>query len=318
MRGAPVAGLILTALAVLVVGCVPARRPPPALAAIAPPVSWRDAPAGDGAIDPHWWRAYGDDDLDALVDAALARNTDVLTAIAVVEHSRAATRIARADALPNISALGNAQVAGQSGGAMDTPIEVTETLEGGALLTWQIDLFGRVRALTEAARPKAVVIGAFRDVEECADRHDPARRATDRPTRADRNCAAVDRRSAGPLPRGLYGFPQRAGCAAHAVYCATGGDHRLVGSIVEHRGTRRRAGRGLAKRCAGADRRQHRVSAPLNAGRAGRSDATNTPDQDRIVPNAVAHLASSASIVCALFSTWSPGLKRPSSLTCWV
>ena len=162
-------GAAVAALALIVAGCVPATRPTPGAARIAPPVSWRDAPVvADGAIDPRWWRAYGDPLLDQAVDQALARNTEVLSAVANVEAARAQARIARAELFPSVQAVGDAQ-AGQSA---PTPprksAPVTDTFQVGGLAMWEVDLFGRVRALTRAARQRYVASQADRDAAALA------------------------------------------------------------------------------------------------------------------------------------------------------
>ena len=149
-RWLPVAVLVLTA------ACVPSLRPAPRAAAVAPPLSWRDTPVGLGEIDPRWWRGFGDPALDGVVERALARNTDVLTAIAVVDQARANVRLARSALLPTLDADGSATRSKQGGPA-------TTTLTGTIDASWEIDLFGRLRALDRAARRSYVASQADRD-----------------------------------------------------------------------------------------------------------------------------------------------------------
>ena len=136
--------------------CVPSLRPAPPAAIVAPPLSWRDAPAGAGEIDPRWWRSFANPALGGLVERALARNTDVLTAIATVDQARAAARLARSALLPTLDADGSANRSKQAG-------STATALTGGLEASWELDLFGRLRALDRAARRDYVASQADRD-----------------------------------------------------------------------------------------------------------------------------------------------------------
>lgn len=140
--------------------CVPADRPAPALAAVSPPASWRDAPIGNVTIDPHWWTAFGDPELNRIVEAALARNTDVLTAISRVEEAEADVRLARAAMRPMLDGSLGAQrsrTLGDLGPAASTAIQPE------LQLSWQADLFGRLSAQRRAARLQYIATQADRD-----------------------------------------------------------------------------------------------------------------------------------------------------------
>ena len=141
--------------------CVPSLRPTPPAAAVAPPLSWRDSPVGVGKIDPRWWRSFGDPVLDGVVERALARNTDVLSAIAVVDQARAAARLARSALLPTLDAVGSATRSKQAG-------PTTTTLTGALDASWEVDLFGRLQALDRAARRDYVASQADRDATALA------------------------------------------------------------------------------------------------------------------------------------------------------
>src|SRR5262245_13957063 len=73
------------AVALLVSACaVPERLPPE------PPTL--ELPAGAATnvtITPDWWRRFGDPQIDALVDEALAHNRDLARAMARIDESRA-------------------------------------------------------------------------------------------------------------------------------------------------------------------------------------------------------------------------------------
>lgn len=95
---------------------------------------------------PTWWRAFGDPELDALVDEALVANHDLRIATARVDEFAARVTSTHAAALP---AVGYGASAGRQ--------RVPGTGTGGtysALLSasWELDLWGRLRREDEAAR----------------------------------------------------------------------------------------------------------------------------------------------------------------------
>ena len=55
-----------------------------------------------------WWDLLKDDQLQKLVNTALAENNDLLKAVATVEEFQARAWVAKSDFLPNVTASGNA------------------------------------------------------------------------------------------------------------------------------------------------------------------------------------------------------------------
>lgn len=95
--------------------------------------------------DVGWRDFFTDPKLDALVETALANNRDLRVAALNVERARNQYRIQRADRLPTLG--GSAQME-RSGGDLPT----TEVYTAGVgLSAFELDLFGRVRNLSEAA-----------------------------------------------------------------------------------------------------------------------------------------------------------------------
>jgi len=106
--------------------------------------------------DVEWWKQFGDATLDGLIAEALANNKDVQIAAANVEQAAGVLTTTRAPLFPQIGYDG-------SGGkyrfsengttdlatGIDNPTDVYQVLAGAS---WEIDLWGRVRRLTEAAR----------------------------------------------------------------------------------------------------------------------------------------------------------------------
>jgi len=152
----PARYFILLAPVLWLCACLPADPPPPASAVVAPPAAWRDTPSNNGTVDPAWWQAFGDPALTRLIEAALARNTDVLTAAARVEEVAADVRLARSALLPSLDAVGAAQRSRSLG-------TTSTALQPEFQLSWQVDLFGRLSRLTEAARQQYVASQADRD-----------------------------------------------------------------------------------------------------------------------------------------------------------
>ncbi|MEO8755366.1 MAG: TolC family protein, partial [Casimicrobiaceae bacterium] len=106
------------------------------------PAGWRTT-TGEAAslADLAWWTLYQDPELQQLIRIALAENNDLAIAVQRVEEARARYGMDRAKLFPQI-------------GAQATNINSTSIGSYGFLvgLSWEIDLFGRLRALTEAAQ----------------------------------------------------------------------------------------------------------------------------------------------------------------------
>lgn len=142
-------------------GCMPALRPLPPAAGVEVPAQWRDGGGDTGAqIDAQWWRGFGDPALAALVEAALARNTDLLAAAARVDEARANWRAADAADMPAVNgAVGvSAQRALGAFGMANTRAARPELQA-----SWEADLWGRLRQLTTAADLRYQASQAERD-----------------------------------------------------------------------------------------------------------------------------------------------------------
>jgi NodT family efflux transporter outer membrane factor (OMF) lipoprotein len=155
------AALALLALA----GCAAGpRQPPPAGPAI--PAAWRAGAAETGPIEADWWRRFGDPALTALVDRALANNTDIATAVARVAEARSNELAARAALLPTLGAgvgVERSRSIGALGGAV-----VQNAAQPQVQVGWEVDLFGRLAALREAARAGVAASESDRDATRLA------------------------------------------------------------------------------------------------------------------------------------------------------
>jgi multidrug efflux system outer membrane protein len=121
---------------------------PVTLAAVDPAVSAQPAPTA-------WWKAFGDPELDSLVDRALASNADVRIALARVSQARALFKDRELDRLPRVTtSAGYTRAKEQVVGA--GPDRVTlEQADVGFDAAWEIDLFGRVGHQVASARAEA-------------------------------------------------------------------------------------------------------------------------------------------------------------------
>ena len=86
--------------------------------------------------------------LRELVALALQNNRDLRVAVLSIEQSRAQYQIRRADQVPtiNAAATGNRQPAADGSGGISSAYTA-----GLAMASWEIDFFGRVASLKEAA-----------------------------------------------------------------------------------------------------------------------------------------------------------------------
>ena len=102
---------------------------------------------GEAPANLAWQRFFADARLRQLIELSLANNRDLRVAILNIEQARAQYRIARADRLPTVSAAvtGSRQTTGE-----DLPIQSVYQA-GLSVSAFELDFFGRVRNLSEAA-----------------------------------------------------------------------------------------------------------------------------------------------------------------------
>jgi outer membrane protein TolC len=122
---------------------------------LAPPPAYRFTAAPDQAqslADAPWFQIFDDPVLQALVKEALSGgNLDLRIAVARVEEARARAGIARSFLYPEVNATGGYGVRGAS--TTDDQDEGSTSQAGnlGFRLSWEIDLFGRLRRERDAA-----------------------------------------------------------------------------------------------------------------------------------------------------------------------
>ncbi|RQS21411.1 efflux transporter outer membrane subunit [Burkholderia sp. Bp8998] len=148
----------------LLSGCV-SLAPPDERAAAPIPASFPDpsADATPAAPVPEWQAYFVDARLRALIRQALANNRDVRAAVARVEQARAVYGIRGADQWPTIAA-GAAYARFRTPGGFLTPVPVIGQIYEVQLAEtqWEIDFWGRVRNLKEAALQRYLASDAAR------------------------------------------------------------------------------------------------------------------------------------------------------------
>ncbi len=126
--------------------------------AVAKPETFRGqatAEAGSFANAP-WWEAFQDPALKALIQQALRNNYDVAIAAARVQEARANLRVARSDLFPSLDydvRAGRARLPLGGLNLTDGTDHKTDDFFAGAMtMSWELDIWGRVRRANEAAR----------------------------------------------------------------------------------------------------------------------------------------------------------------------
>ncbi|CAB3767209.1 efflux transporter outer membrane subunit [Paraburkholderia humisilvae] len=147
---------ILVATTACVAGCI-AVGPDYSRPEVQVPATWRiDLPQAEEVANTTWWEQFDDPVLNDLIQTGLRDNLDVRVAAARVDQFIGLLRSARSQGLPQINYGANVSRNRTSEVGMpplSPALDPVFNLYQGALsASWQIDLFGRVRRLTEAAQ----------------------------------------------------------------------------------------------------------------------------------------------------------------------
>ncbi len=105
--------------------------------------------AQDSIINLEWFNMFGDPVLVQLIQSALTNNYDLKIAMARIEQAEAIYGIARADQLPAIGVSGGASRTDYSN--IPSSTAPVNSFTGLASVSWEIDLWGRVRHAKRAA-----------------------------------------------------------------------------------------------------------------------------------------------------------------------
>lgn len=147
--------LILPVMFVLV-GCAGLRPQAGSTARPALPATFdgMDAIETNAPALVRWWSQLRDEQLNALVDRAIASNRDVRTAVARIEESRARATLAGAASLLNVSAGGYLMRVNESDNGRLGVVEPDPVTERrlGFDASWELDLFGANARRKDAAQ----------------------------------------------------------------------------------------------------------------------------------------------------------------------
>lgn len=125
------------------------------------------AAAATSLADLQWFELFGDDTLTALVKTALEQNFDLRIASERVLQARAAYGISRSERLPFVEASADAIAsraarAGASRGIPEDAGTDVSYVQAGIGAGWELDVWGRIRRLNEAARARYLATEAGR------------------------------------------------------------------------------------------------------------------------------------------------------------
>lgn len=154
--------LLALGLAACLCGCVqpkykrPALPVPPAWPENASTTKTAETPNVPQAADVKWNEFFADKNLQAVIELALKNNRDLKISALNVERVQALYRIQRAQLYPalDVSATGDLYRLPKTStiGGFSVPKAATvEQYTVGGVVSWELDLFGRVRSLKHAA-----------------------------------------------------------------------------------------------------------------------------------------------------------------------
>jgi outer membrane protein, multidrug efflux system len=161
-----------------------AKHPQPSV-----PAQWSASAAREiksgSAPESDWWKSFHDSELNSLIARAAKANYDVKLSMARIEEARAAAGIANSSFYPQLNAGASAERVRQIGVGLVPSSQNSSTVrpqlfpyeinnyQGRFDASWELDVFGRIRRETEAAKAdfraseqdrRNVLISVFGDV----------------------------------------------------------------------------------------------------------------------------------------------------------
>lgn len=162
-RCAPAHAVLVAVVLALASGCT--LGPNYSRPALPMPSDWRDArPAPADSADLanlanlEWWELFRDPRLQELIRTALAENQDLAVAVERIVEARARVGIAQSELLPQVTIGADGGYLEQSREGFPNLPKPNDNDSGlysiGTDLSWELDLFGRIRRSTEAERAR--------------------------------------------------------------------------------------------------------------------------------------------------------------------
>ena len=125
---------------------------------------WRPAQPGDEASRGNWWEIFGDRELNKLEEQIASSNESLKVAEARFREARAAVRFNRTAQFPTISTSPSASYTKSSDYSPNSPSKIQQASTGDFALpvdlSYELDLWGRVRRSVAAAREEAQATAA--------------------------------------------------------------------------------------------------------------------------------------------------------------
>ena len=144
--------LLLLAVLLPATGCYRSGAPLQRQPKVQVPAVWNSGEAAERTVDVHWWKQFGDPQLDALIEEALSNNHQLLAAADRLEAALIQAQIAGADLVPSMGFAVNSSRQRQNFIGLPLPgfagrvPQATYTLMGVGLdISWEPDLWGRIR-----------------------------------------------------------------------------------------------------------------------------------------------------------------------------
>jgi NodT family efflux transporter outer membrane factor (OMF) lipoprotein len=174
-------------------------------AALDAPASYRAAPRGspDTALPPlDWWRGFKSAELTALIEEAQTVNLDIAAAAARISQADALARVAGAALLPVVDANGSgthSRSSAATGSGLGSFQREGNLYQASLSASYEVDFWGKNRALLEAARDSAVAsrfdreVVALSTVASVANTYFQVLAAQDRLANARENVRAAER-----------------------------------------------------------------------------------------------------------------------------
>jgi multidrug efflux system outer membrane protein len=134
------------------------------------PQAWKES-APRFAEDGRWWRIYQDPALEAFMEESFKSNGDLVVAAARVDEARAVLGEARSFFFPRVDAQGSAarqQISTRTATSFPGIPREFESYRGTLNVSYEVDLFGRLRAGADAARAELAASEASRDAVRLA------------------------------------------------------------------------------------------------------------------------------------------------------
>jgi len=125
---------------------------------------WQPAHPGDQTSRGKWWEIFGDPELNKLEEQIAGSNQNLKVAEARFREARATIRFNRASQVPTISTAPSASYVKSSDFSPNFPSKIQQSSKGDFVLpfdlSYELDLWGRVRRSVAAAREEAQATAA--------------------------------------------------------------------------------------------------------------------------------------------------------------